>query len=85
MSIRSQVPLVPFPDVRLSSPGHLIRAFVIAWHENPYDTIAELSASCRLSRPTCYKLQALLRARGDVRGEVIDGSPVLRSSDVSFS
>lgn len=66
--------LQQFPEVQVG-PARQDR-FIGLWHRHPNMTMVELARRSKLSRPTCYKLVKLLQARGDVRGEVIDGAPV---------
>lgn len=73
---KSQIPVNPFPGIRLHSPDFRLRDFVWRWHQFPEASMTELSAVTFLSRATCYKLQNLLLERGDIRGQVVDGCPV---------
>ena len=50
--------------------------FIELWHRKPNMSVSELSRQVGISRPTCYKLVKLLKARGDVRGLTVNGSAV---------
>ena len=63
-----------FPEVKVDSWKQ--EKFIVKWHQFPKMNIAQLSRLASISRPTAYRLVRLLEARGDVRGEICEGTPV---------
>ena len=70
-----------YPDIIPTSrvPVPKQRRFISRWHRHPEMSISELARAAGISRPTAYSLIESLEQRGDVRGEVQDGAPVLPS------
>lgn len=66
-----------FPDVKVDSWRQ--EKFIVKWHQFPRLGVAALSRLACISRPTAYRLIRLLEKRGDVRGEVCEGSPIAES------
>lgn len=52
------------------------RDFVHLWHRFPVMSVSELARRLEVSRPTVYSMIRELEARGDVRGDICDGTSV---------